>query len=90
MPSLIEACYAIFGYQWEACSFLEGNGEAVDLGKRRGRGGGVGGGEGGEAVVEMYYMIEDDKKGMLPGKRDVMIIILILYGRKIENEGPVL
>lgn len=50
----------------------------------------MGGGKGGEAVVEMCYMIEDDKKGMLPGKRDVMIIILILYGRKIENEGPVL
>lgn len=57
-----------------ACSFLEGNGEAVDLGKRRGWRG-VGGGEGGEAVVQMYYMIEDKKKGMLSGKRDVMIII---------------
>lgn len=42
----------------------------------------MGGGEGGEAVVEKHYMIEDKKKGMLSGKRDVMIIILILYGRK--------
>lgn len=48
----------------------------------------MGGVEGGEAVVEMYYMIEDEKKGMLSGKRDVMNIILILYGRKIENEWP--
>jgi hypothetical protein len=57
VSSLIVTSYAVFGwYPREACSFLERNIGAVDLG-----GGGVGAGrvEGGEAVFGMYCMREE-------------------------------
>ena len=38
-------------YQWDACSFLKGNGVGMDLWMMNSRRGG-----GGEAVVRMYYM----------------------------------
>lgn len=41
MPSLSVSCYAMSVDIREACSFLEGNGGAVDLGKRGGGGGGT-------------------------------------------------
>ena len=44
MPNLTVTCYAMFRCPWEACSFLEGNGEGVDLEKkeRRDRAGRIG------------------------------------------------
>ena len=58
MSSLTASCYAVFGgYHWQACSFLKGNGRAVDL-RERGSGGRVGGVAIGEAAFRMNCMIE--------------------------------
>lgn len=57
MPNLIASCYAeSYRYHREACSFLQGNGGAVDL---VGGEADLGGVKGEEAAVGMYYMREE-------------------------------
>lgn len=64
----------------EAGSLLKGNGEAVDLGERRGRwGGGLGGVKGGEAEAGMYCMrqvqTKRKKKNKQKEKKHVLVLV---------------
>lgn len=62
----------------EAGSLLKGNGEAVDLGERRGWGGGLGGEEGGEAEAGMYCMRQEQTKRKKKNKQKEKNMCLFL------------